>query len=71
MPQSSLFILATVLPFLAFAAADTAQAQDYAQRLTMMVPVSQAQREVSVVARPGLSSNATLPEALKLIRNDH
>ena len=70
MPHPSLSIFAIVLPCLACAAPVIAQTQDYARHLTMMVPVSQAAREVSVVTHAGLSSNATLPDALKLVRTD-
>ncbi len=70
MPHPLFAAFIVVMPFLAFAAPGTAQTQDYAQHLTMMVPVTQAQREVSVVVRSGLASNATLPDALKLVRTD-
>ena len=51
MPHPSCNVFAVVLPFLAFVAPGTAQTTDYVQHLTMMVPVTQAQREVSVSLR--------------------
>ena len=45
-----------------------AQAQTSAHQLTLLMPPDPADRQISVVAMPGLASNHTLPEALKLVR---